>query len=205
MPVQQDKPETPDRFGNNLAKYEINIDENICRKKSQQKRLSLEVIPAVPDVIFGRLRDVSPFIFRNRADDLCWHTSHKHSCGHRKTLPDKRTGGDNRPLLDDTVVKQHRTHAYKHMVLDRACMKHRTVTYGDAAADVQRACIMRHMKGDIVLHVCFFSDTNRADISADNGIEPDARISTDMDISDDKSPFSQKYRFMQPGPDSPVW
>jgi hypothetical protein len=75
---------------------------------------------------------------------------------------------------------------------------------GDVAANLQGSGIVGDMQRGIILHIGSLADSDRANISTHNGIEPHARIGSDPHITYDTSPVCQKYSFMNLGMNSPV-
>jgi hypothetical protein len=102
--------------------------------------------------------------------------------GNLHSLSQDRAGADDRAGPDMDAVEQDRTHADQAVVLDRASMKNHAMTGGDPRTDRARQTRIGMNHGQ-VLNIRCFAYGDPLDIAAKDGVVPDARIFTEMNVS----------------------
>jgi hypothetical protein len=125
-----------------------------------------------------------PLLGRERTLLPCRHTHHEDAGGDQGVLRYQRRGGDDRLCADLRAGENDRAHADGHPVADGRAMDDGCVSDGDLVAD-DAGCAAIDVKDRAVLDIGSLPDANRRDVTPDDGVEPDARLGADFDVSDD--------------------
>src|SRR5258705_10117983 len=93
-------------------------------------------------------------------------------------------GRDDRVAAYFGIVHDDGAHAYEHFITKFTAMYNGVVADGDIVADDGLGFLVSGVDDDTILDVDLIADADAVDIAAYDGIEPDAGLVTDLDISD---------------------
>lgn len=93
--------------------------------------------------------------------------------------------GDDGIAADLCIVHDDGAHADEHFIAQRAAMYDGVMADGDVVADDGPGFLVGGMDDDAVLDIDFVADADAVDVTADDGIEPDAAFIAYLYVADD--------------------
>ena len=105
-------------------------------------------------------------------------------------LGDQGIGAEQTAFADHGAIQDDCAHADQHFVPNRAGVHDRRMADGDVVADQARK-VSGHVHHRLVLDVGVVADHDPVDVTAENGVKPDARMVANSNITDDHRALGQ--------------
>ena len=96
-----------------------------------------------------------------------------------------RASGDDAALADFGIVQDDAAHADEAAAADSAAMQRDRVADGDPVTHGDAVFVAHAVEHAAILHVGVFSNADGKDVTADNGIHPDAGVFANLHVADD--------------------
>ena len=157
-----------------------------------------QAISRVHNVLLRPLSKRRTFLVRKRSFHL-GRTSDDHGpWGDFGSTGDQGIGSDDALFTDDRAIEHRRAHSDEAFVPDLAGVDDRGVTDRDPITDVTTE-IIGHVKDGVVLNIAEVTDSDLVNIASSDGIIPNTRLLTHLDITDDDGPLGDVGSVSEPG------
>jgi Uma2 family endonuclease len=140
----------------------------------------------------GVLVDMCHLVVRQRTFDPGRQSHHEAALGNDHSLGDEGVGANDAMSPDLRVIEDGRAHTDQTIRPDLAAMQHDAMADRDVVVENEGVLILHHVKDASILDVGVFPDPDVVYVTANDGVEPDARMIADLDIPDDNRPFSDE-------------
>ena len=143
-------------------------------------------------IIGDALIQLTPLLGGDLLDELS-----RHACPQGIRLDDglgqdDRACGYDSPFADDDIIHHDGSHTDEGVVTDMAAVERDIVPDGDIVTDLDRGLLIEGMEDGAVLDIHVVADADGVDVTAEDGVEPDAAALPEDDISDDGSVDSEE-------------
>jgi hypothetical protein len=147
--------------------------------------LFCHILLCVSNVIRGGFFDPLEFRIRQQAFNFGRGSHDQALRGDVDSLGDQGSSANDTVFFDHNPVHDDGSHANQHSIMNRASMEDRMMAHGDVIAKGEGVGIMRDVQQAEVLNIGPMANADTIDVSAYDGMKPDARFRSDDHIADD--------------------
>jgi len=145
----------------------------------------VQIDGGVVEVVARVLQDELAVLLAKSPAHFAGHTGDQRVGRDDGVLRDDRASGDDGALADTRIVEDRRAHADQNGILKDAAVDGGVVADGDPVADDDGVDVPHAMEDGAVLDVGVGPDADKVDVSADDGVHPNAGVFTEDNIADD--------------------